>query len=182
MTKPARKRLRREDWLAAAEAVLAEHGAEALKAEPLARHMQTTKGSFYWHFRDVPDLHAQLLARWETAATAATEAALAEPDSAAARLRGLAQALADPGPARATEAAIRAWAATDTAARDAVGRIDAARCSALQELLQETGISNPEMAQIVHAAALGMTLLDETGTGPRRAAIGSLVDLVLALR
>lgn len=181
MTKPARKRLRREDWLAAAEAVLAEHGAEALKAEPLARHMQTTKGSFYWHFRDVPDLHAQLLARWEAAATAATEAAIAQPGSAAARLRALAQALADPGPGRVTEAAIRAWAATDAAARDAVGRIDTARRAALQALLQETGISNPEMAQIIHAAALGMTLLDDTAAA-RRAAIGSLVDLVLALR
>lgn len=181
MTKPARKRLRREDWLAAAEAVLAEHGAEALKAEPLARQMQTTKGSFYWHFRDVPDLHAQLLARWEAAAIAATDRAVSETGGPAAQLRDLAQALADPGPGRETEAAIRAWAATDAAARDAVGRIDIARRDALQALLAETGISNPEMAQIIHAAALGMTLLDDT-TAARRAAVGSLVDLVLALR
>ncbi|MBZ0122337.1 MAG: TetR/AcrR family transcriptional regulator, partial [Roseovarius sp.] len=94
----AKTRLSREDWLAAAEAVLADRGAGALKAEPLARHMQTTKGSFYWHFRDVPDLHAQVLARWEAAAMAATDAAATEAGSAAARLRALAQALADPGP------------------------------------------------------------------------------------
>lgn len=177
-----KRRLDRDDWLGAAMIVLPEHGAGALKAEPMSRHMQTTKGSFYWHFRDVPDFHAQILARWETGAMAAADAAATEAGSAPERLRALAQALADPGPERAAEAAIRAWAATDPGARDTLGRIDAARRAALRGLLHETGISNPEMAQIIHAAAVGMALLDDTGTEARRAAIGSLVDLVLALR
>ena len=35
-------------------AALAETGPEALKAEPLAARLGVSKGSFYWHFRDVP--------------------------------------------------------------------------------------------------------------------------------
>ncbi|MEH6751885.1 MAG: TetR family transcriptional regulator, partial [Paracoccaceae bacterium] len=33
-------------------AALAEAGPVALKAEPMARRLGTTKGSFYWHFAD----------------------------------------------------------------------------------------------------------------------------------
>lgn len=182
MTRRPAKRLIRDDWLAAGERLLATQGPEALKAEPMARHMATTKGSFYWHFRDVADFHAQLLARWRSAATAALDAAKDTAGTPAARLRALAEALADPDPDRATEAAIRTWAGAHTGARETLAGVDRARRAALLGLLADNGISNPEMARIVHAAALGMALDGEIGAGARRAAIGSLVDLVLALR
>lgn len=182
MTRPPTRRLTRDDWLAAGERLLAAQGPEALKAEPMARHMHTTKGSFYWHFRDVADFHAQVLARWKTAATGALDAAADKAGTPAARLRALAEALADPDPGRATEAAIRAWAAAHAGARETLAGVDTARRAVLLGRLADNGISNPEMARIVHAAALGMALDDETGTAARRSAIGSLVDLVLALR
>jgi len=179
MTVRRDKRLTRDDWLAAGAEILAMRGAEALKAEPMARHMATTKGSFYWHFKDVPDFQAQLLSRWEAGATPGP--ASAAQGGAVARLRALAQALAEAAQEGA-EPAIRAWAVSHPPARAAVGRADAARRAALVALLREIDISNPEMARILHAAALGMAALGEDAPGECAATMGSLVDLVLALR
>ena len=39
---------------------LARSGARALRAEALARDLDTTKGSFYWHFKDLPDYLTRL--------------------------------------------------------------------------------------------------------------------------
>jgi len=43
-------RLGKADWLDAGLAALAAEGPAALRAEALARQLNTTKGSFYWHF------------------------------------------------------------------------------------------------------------------------------------
>lgn len=69
MSASTRRRLSRDDWLAAGLEAPASQGAPPPGAEPLARQLGTTKGSFYWHFRDVPDYHAALLAAWAERAT-----------------------------------------------------------------------------------------------------------------
>ncbi|MEQ8896139.1 MAG: TetR/AcrR family transcriptional regulator [Roseovarius sp.] len=176
------KRLTRDDWLAAGAKRLAAAGAEALKAEPMARHMKTTKGSFYWHFKDVPDFHDRILSRWETSALADLSAVLDGETGAVPRLRALAQSIAAPETGSATESAMRSWATTHAGARAALARVDEARLAALQDLLSETGIGNPEMARIIYAAGIGMERLGQTGAGDNHGSIGSLVDLVLALR
>lgn len=185
MTSGRAQRLTRTDWLAAAERLLAERGAEALKAEAMARHLNTTKGSFYWHFRDVPAFHAELLARWQEASLRAMAEILAREPAAVPRLRALAQTIADPGSwpdAARIEPAIRAWAGSNAAARHAVAGVDAARLGTLRQLLAEIGIGNSEMARIICAAGIGMTCLTEASAEEARDATGSLVDLVLALR
>jgi len=183
----APKRLSADDWLVAGARMLADEGPQALKAEPMARRMNTTKGSFYWHFRDLPDFHARLLARWERAALSRLAELDGDEDGAgpARRLRALAQAISDPGgEGPAVEVALRAWAAGHDGARAALGRVEAARHAALGASLSEIGIDNPEMARIIHAAAIGLPLLHggPAGAATRRDAAGSLVDLVLALR
>ncbi|MDZ7710363.1 MAG: TetR/AcrR family transcriptional regulator [Roseovarius sp.] len=179
MTAP-RPRLTRNDWLAAGLAALCETGPGALGAEPLARRVGATKGSFYWHFTDVPAYSAALLALWQAAAETALEPDEGEP--AAARLRACAQAIAapDPAPALDAEPAIRAWAATDPLAARAVATTDAARLDRLAALLATCGIANPDMARLILGAAIGMQALG--GRQANRDAIGSLVDLILALR
>jgi len=52
-------RLTRDIWIDAGLKALVSDGPAALAAEPMARRMKTTKGSFYWHFKDVP-AHALL--------------------------------------------------------------------------------------------------------------------------
>lgn len=170
-----RPRLTADDWLAAGLAALAESGPNALGAEPLARRIGTTKGSFYWHFADVPAYSAALLARWQ----AATESGLeTDPDApAATRLRATAQTIAAP---QATEPAIRAWAATEPQAARCLAATDASRLDRIAALLAQCGIANPDMARIILGAAIGMQALGAAQAN--RDAIGSLVDLVLALR
>lgn len=170
MTKP---RLTQATWIEAGLEALRAQGPEALKAEPLARRLKTTKGSFYWHFKDVSDYHAALLQVWEAGAEPALEG-----DTAVTQLRGLAATLAGGG---GTEPAIRAWAKSHPGAAEAVARVDARRLTRLEELLGEVGIGNREMARILYGAALGMReMRGDADDGPE--AVATLVDLVLALR
>jgi AcrR family transcriptional regulator len=65
----ARVRLTRDDWIGAALLALADGGTAAVAVEPLAARLGTTKGSFYWHFRDRQELIAAALETWERTAT-----------------------------------------------------------------------------------------------------------------
>ena len=174
------ERLTRHDWLDAAVKVLASDGPAALRAEPMSRRLNTTKGSFYWHFKDVPDFHAALLGRWSDGAIAALDAAHDTDAPVAAQLRGVCQTVALLA-ARGAGAAVRGWARDSAAARAALARFDAHCHARLAELLAAIGITNREMAHILHAAAIGLPELPGAD-GAADDAIGSLVDLVLALR
>lgn len=186
MTTKSAHRLTRDSWLTVGYAALAELGPPALKAEPLARQLKTTKGSFYWHFKDVPDYHAALLAAWEDQAQADISAGLADETNAVGRLRRLGQLIADKNasayPALSVEPAIRAWATSSDQAAQSVARVDQLRLTELRVLLAEVGIGNPEMAHILYAASIGMEQLEQDDTALNASAMGSLVDLVLALR
>src|SRR5205807_2697550 len=59
-------RLAREDWLRAARLALLRGGVEAVRPEKIARDLEVTKGSFYWHFQNREDLLEALLSEWET--------------------------------------------------------------------------------------------------------------------
>lgn len=170
-------RLGKADWLDAGLAALAAEGPAALRAEALARQLNTTKGSFYWHFQDVPAFQAAVLAAWAEALIARLPTATATPPTTA--LRALAQGLAAPegtSPAEQAERAIRAMALSDTAAAQAVAQVDRARHASISAFLAQIGVSNPEIATLILAAAQGMPA-DASGDP-----MGTLVDLVLALR
>lgn len=57
--------LNRESWILAAFNMLYENGIEAVRVEPLAKKLNVTKGSFYWHFKNRTELHDALLEYWE---------------------------------------------------------------------------------------------------------------------
>ncbi|WP_283788138.1 TetR/AcrR family transcriptional regulator [Bermanella sp. WJH001] len=58
-------KLSKSDWLDEALQVLAKSGFEAVAVESLARRLEVTKGSFYWHFKSRSELIKLLLAFWE---------------------------------------------------------------------------------------------------------------------
>lgn len=182
----ARLRLSPEDWLRAGFAALVTEGPQALRAEALARALGTTKGSFYWHFADVPAFHAALLARWVAAAEQALPATLAGAATPAARLRllgkvGTAALLPDLCD-RPVEPALRAWAHAAPAAAAAVARVDAARLATIRGLLTEMDMTNPEIARLLLGAGIGLAELAARDGSDPTAPLESLVDLVLALR
>ena len=186
MNTQRRPRLNRTDWLVAGLSALCDQGPGALGAEPLARRVGATKGSFYWHFTDVPAYNLALLGLWEAAARQAL-ATCAEVDATdTTRLRATAQMIAATSssdtPALRAEPAIRAWARDDTSCATVVAAVDEARLQQLRGLLSACGIDNGEMARIIYASAIGMEDLHDRDAAQNSDAIGSLVDLVLALR
>lgn len=59
-----RRTLTREDWIAAARKVLEKRGIAEVKIDRLARQFKVTRGSFYFHFTSLKDLHDGLLEEW----------------------------------------------------------------------------------------------------------------------
>jgi len=72
--------LSREDWLQAAIRLLIDEGIDQVKILRLSQALATSRGSFYWHFRDRADLLAALLRRWEERNTEALTDALGPAD------------------------------------------------------------------------------------------------------
>lgn len=178
-------RLTRDDWLRAGFRALADGGPSTLKAEPLARKMGTTKGSFYWHFPDVPGFQAAMLAHWEQRAFSDIATYLEAEPSLPKRLRRLGQIAANlPGEefgGAAIEAAIRAWARSDAAVNAAVERVDAQRLRYLRDLLDGIGLSNPDFARIIYAGLIGLEDLSSRDGQPYDGPMETLIDLILAL-
>jgi AcrR family transcriptional regulator len=78
---PARQSLTAEAWSAAALDAMASGGLDAVAVEPLARRLNVTKGSFYWHFPNREALIKAALALWEQRETVDVVSGLdAEPD------------------------------------------------------------------------------------------------------
>ena len=80
-----------KDWVDQGLKALASRGFTALKAEPLAKALRVSRGSFYWHFADIAAFHAAILARWHEVAAeqiiANVEAASKDEDPLALLLR-----------------------------------------------------------------------------------------------
>jgi AcrR family transcriptional regulator len=151
-----------QDWLDQGLKTLAKSGFTALKADPLARALGVSRGSFYWHFADIGAFHAAILKCWRDIAAeqiiAGIEAARDE-DPVAVLLR-----LTFVGKF-ALERAVRSWAVHEPAARTAVQAIDRRRLDYVEILLQRAGL--PEgvaraRAQILYWAFLGFALSDQT--------------------
>src|SRR5690242_18048426 len=114
-----------QDWLDQGLKTLAMQGFAALKAEPLAKAMGVSRGSFYWHFADIGAFHAAILKAWREVAA---EAIIANVEAAAEGDNGLAVLLRRVFSEKlALERAVRSWAAFDAAARNAVHAIDCRR-------------------------------------------------------
>lgn len=178
-------KLSRGRWLEAGLNALACSGPETLKAEKLARRLGTTKGSFYWHFKDVPDFHSQLLSHWKAQALAAAVAGVEHETSEASALRKLAQIAAGSAEnelSAALEPAVRAWARSNTAAAVALAEIDAERLRYFTNLLKRCGVPNPHLARALYASAIGMQELSAHDKEANTEPMGTLVDLMLALR
>ena len=160
------------DWLDQGLKTLTESGFTALKAEPLAKAMGVSRGSFYWHFADVGTFHAALLKRWREIMTEQIIADLEQSAGGEGRMNVL---LRRAFSGRLTlEVAVRTWATLDPAARAAVQAIDRRRLSYIESLLAASGFS-PEIAraraQILYWAFLGFTLSDKPLSKPRQAEI-----------
>ena len=144
----APKRLQRADWVAAALRRLAASGVEAVRIELLARDLKVTKGSFYWHFKDRPELLEAVLQQWEattelvTAPVPTAETPSERMDRFLARITASA---ADPFEA-ALENAVLAWAQNDAAVAERVAAIETRRTTNAEQLLAALGFAPDDAA------------------------------------
>ena len=161
-------RLTRDDWLTHGMRTLAKDGANALKVGPMAAKLKVSRGSFYWHFRDIGDFRAQLLQSWQERSTDQVirdlEKRQAEPD----RLKQfMKRAFAN---RRDLDRAVRSWAAEDGAVARVVAAVDASRVAYLAKMLVTAGVDSrqaPGRAAFLYWAYLGQPIVMD----PRHAAI-----------
>ena len=152
------------DWLDQGLKTLARSGFTALKAEPLAKAMGVSRGSFYWHFADVGAFHAAILKHWREVAAEQIIADLeAASDSDVALPLLLRRAFGD---RLSLEKAVRTWATFDPAARAAVQAIDRRRLDYVERLLLGSRTS---------AAGGGRPCADSVLGVPRLCAVGQAV-------
>ncbi|AXT86878.1 TetR family transcriptional regulator [Aeromicrobium sp. A1-2] len=134
------------DWTAAALDAIARGGLAAVAIEPLAKHLGTTKGSFYWHFADRNALVVAALASWEERDTELVIAAIERGDDPTERLRNLLELVfgavqigVQPG-AGSVELALQANA-SDPLVSASLGRVTSRRLAYLTRLFAEAGMS-----------------------------------------
>lgn len=172
-----KEKLTPEAWIEAGLSQLAAEGPQALRAEPLARFLKTTKGSFYWHFKDVPAYHAALLAKWQTDCFANVMRLIEDEGPVSDRLRKFGEHVANDD----IDSAIRAWSQSDPSVAQFVAQVDAERLKYISALLSSLGVTNDHFAWAAYAMLLGQRqVMGSEVEGPE--AYGSLIDLILALR
>ena len=160
-----------QDWVDLGLRTLAKSGFTALKAEPLAKAMGVSRGSFYWHFADIGAYHAALLERWREVATeqiiAGVESAQGEDPLAVLLKRTF-------GGRLVLEKAVRSWAANDARARAAVVAVDRRRLGYIESLLKQAGLSEDAArarAQILFWAFFGFAMSDQPLAPDRQQAV-----------
>jgi AcrR family transcriptional regulator len=161
-----------KDWLDQGLKTLASDGFTALKAEPLAKAMGVSRGSFYWHFADIGAFHAAILKHWREIAAeqiiANLEAHKSHDNPLASLLR---QAF---GGRLVLEKAVRTWATLDPVARSAVQAIDRRRLGYVESLFKASGLPDDvarARAQIIYWAFLGFALSDKPLPPARQAEV-----------
>ena len=163
-------RLAKSDWIKHGLRTLAAEGANALRVGPMADGLKVSRGSFYWHFRDIADFRALLLQAWQEQATERVigdlEARKDRPDRLKQLMR---RAFAS---SRRLERAIRSWAAQDREAAAAVASVDARRVAYIAVMLANAGVDGPtaqRRAAFLYWAYLGQPMVMD----PRHASISA---------
>ena len=128
------------DWIQAGFSQLSAHGVETVRVEILARNLATTKGSFYWHFKDREELLLRLLLRWENEEERWLEEAAELQSGAAARWARFVARCADPERAR-LEAAMYAWSRQDERVARRVATIETKRRAHVVSVLRNVGFT-----------------------------------------
>ncbi|MEX3010934.1 TetR/AcrR family transcriptional regulator [Hoeflea sp. TYP-13] len=187
-TTEKKKQLSADDWIKAAFRALSEGGVQAIRAEAIARELKTTKGSFYWHFRDVPALKEAMLARWCQMATEDIIAINKEPHAdPATRLRELIALVTDERSAEyggiRAEAAIREWARYDGKVAETARQVDRRRLDYLSSIAAELGYGDTDrriVAQLLYGGLIGLEYLQAQNLAGAGTALQILGDMIAA--
>ncbi len=155
-------------------------GFTALKADKLSKSLGVSRGSFYWHFKNLADFHMGVLERWQELTVALPISDVeASPANDGSRIEALVQLAA--GDSLKVERAVRAWAESSDSVKNAVKHVDQMRVAYLQQSLGEMGLSQEKAsarAYLIYYAFLGqMIFFDEISADKREQVIAELIQL-----
>lgn len=179
--------LTREDWTHAAQQVLVKGGVDAVRVDTLAKELNITRGSFYYHFKNRNELLESILGGWRTRATEDVILHLSDaqstPQHQLQRLMELPLHGQTAKEAAAIELAIRAWARRDEHARQAIDEVDRYRLSYIKGLLLQAGVESQDAsdrAYLIYAYQISLSLLNNNEpAGERLARNTRLTELLV---
>jgi AcrR family transcriptional regulator len=145
-----RKTLSREAWLDAALKVLERRGIAAVKIDALAKQLKVTRGSFYFHFAGLKDLHDGMVDIWRQRNCAPFEALAQVSMAGAAYFEAVVMVWVNEDPFNPLlDLAMRDWARTSRPLAAEVEATDTLRISLLTRAFRDIGY--PEDESIVRA-------------------------------
>lgn len=160
-----RDQLSRDDWTAAALAAIAEKGIAHVSVERLARELGTTKGSFYWHFKDRPALIAAALERWEQDYTDQIIVQLSTVDDPRERFRQLLESSFRAHPGVLVDANLLADA-DDPVVGEALKRVARKRLAFVDQIFAQLDTpGGSDRALLAFSAYIGLAQLRRTSPG-----------------
>ena len=161
------RRLTADDWIEAGFAVLADNGPHALRIDPLCERLNVTKGSFYWHFTDMPAYRSALVKAWASLHDRSRRQFEHMPEvDPRDRLKLMFQAWVTPQQWR-LERAMRVWSLTDAEVLASVQQSDKRILRALRQAFVECGIAPDEAAVRAFVAfSAGVGLLHASDSAP----------------
>lgn len=167
----ARAQLTPEVWIDAAARVLVDKSVDGISVDALAKGLNVTRGSFYWHFKDREDLLRQLLQTWRDTATEQIidrfERRNTKPRELIRELLRLPFHGTSAQRGASIELAIRAWARRDELARHVVDDVDAKRQAYIAHCFSALGFDIPEArtrAFMLYSFMLAESLLTDHGS------------------
>jgi AcrR family transcriptional regulator len=171
-------RLNKSDWITHGLRTLASGGVGALKVGPMADELKVSRGSFYWHFKDIGDFKQQLLETWQEVATEVVirdlQAEKTEPNQLKLLLR---KALNEK---HGLDRAVRMWAATEESAAAVVASVDTRRVKFIAQLLVASGVPKSEAlerAKFLYWAYLGRSLATSSLDSIKRSTVDTIATL-----
>ncbi|MFT3953710.1 MAG: helix-turn-helix domain-containing protein [Piscinibacter sp.] len=178
-----------ETWIAAATEVLIDRGIDAVRVDVLAKALDVTRGSFYWHFKDREALLVAVLHAWRDGATEQVierfEGQQADPQALIGELISLPFRGRAAQRAARVELAIRAWARRDALARQAVDEVDARRLSYIAQCFSALGFPIAEArarAFILYAYEVAESILSQQGTLAQKKERSALLQRLVSTR
>ena len=163
--------------------MLKEQGVERVKVDPLAKILNVTRGSFYWHFKKRQDLLDAILSYWKILATdKIVKTTENTATSAESRLRRLLEtAFQGDADHFRLEGAIRAWARTDDKVDSLLDEIENKRVNYLLLLIEQLGWPIREAAEHARHIYYCRTGLYHQAVLPDKEARFATVDYLLNL-
>lgn len=181
------KKLSQLDWIQAGFRALTRGGHQAIKAEVIARELKVSKGSFYWHFDNLPAFKNEMLKHWVALGTESIKVEVAARESNPSdQLRLLVHTIAAdvnvPYGGLLAEAAIRDWARFDTLVAQSVSRIDQSRLDYLARLFRGSGGSasiSRQFAILLYGSLIGLEYLSHEKLARLKSDLPALLELLL---